>query len=103
MTAALAIRTARQRAGLSKRALARRARTSPAAIVWYEAGARHPTLPTLQRILAAAGSHADLVIVSRANRPDAETAGRRLEEVLELAARLPQRRARRELPFPPFR
>jgi transcriptional regulator with XRE-family HTH domain len=101
MSAALAIRTARQRAGLSKRALARRARTSPAAIVWYESGVRQPTLSTLQRILAAAGSDIEF-IVPRALRPDAETAGRRLAEVLELAEHLPQRRAPRDLPFPPF-
>jgi uncharacterized protein len=103
MTAALAIRTARLRAGLSKRALARRAHTSPAAIVGYEAGVRQPTLPTLRRILAAAGSYVDLVVVPRATRPDAEQAGRRLAEVLELAEHLPRRRPPRDLAYPPLR
>ena len=102
MEAATAIRVARSRAGLSKRELARRARTSPAAIVFYEAGDREPTLPTLQRILAAAGSRAELVVVPARPHPDPGTAGRRLVEVLDLAEHLPHRRAARRLDFPPL-
>src|SRR3954451_13048206 len=97
MTAATAIRTARLRAGLSKRALARAAGTSPAAIVWYERGEREPTLPTLQRILGAAGSRADLAVVRSARRLDPAVAGHRLAEVLDLADQLPQRRPARRL------
>src|SRR5690348_15759150 len=102
MTAATAIRTARLRAGLSKRTLARAAGTSPAAIVWYESGEREPTLPTLQRILGAAGSRADLAVVPSTRRPDPTTADERLAEVLDLADHLPQRRAARRLAFPPL-
>jgi transcriptional regulator with XRE-family HTH domain len=102
MTAATAIRTARLRAGLSKRALARAARTSPAAIVWYESGEREPTLPTLQRILAAAGSRAEVAVVRTTRRPDPAVAGERLAEVLDLAEHLPQRRPARRLAFPPL-
>jgi transcriptional regulator with XRE-family HTH domain len=101
MDAGGAIRTARRRAGLSKRALARRAQTSPAAIVLYESGAREPTLPTLERVLAAAGSRADVAIVPDRG-PAPATAGRRLAEVLELAEHLPHRRAVRRLMFPPL-
>ena len=102
MEAATAIRMARRRAALSKRELARRARTSPAAIVFYESGEREPTLPTLQRILAAAGSRLEMAVVPSDTRPDPDTAGRRLVEVLELAEHLPHRRAARRLTFPPF-
>jgi transcriptional regulator with XRE-family HTH domain len=49
------ISMARRRAGLSRAELARRAGTSPAALVALESGARQPTLPTLYRILDAAG------------------------------------------------
>jgi transcriptional regulator with XRE-family HTH domain len=100
MQAARAISQARRRAGLSKRELARRAHTSPAAIVLYESGRREPTLPTLQRILGAAGSRAELTVVPDAGRTDYETAGRRLAEVLTLADRLPQRRAARRMRAP---
>jgi transcriptional regulator with XRE-family HTH domain len=102
MGAAQAIRTSRQRAGLSKRELARRAHTSPAAIVAYESGTREPSLPTLQRILAAAGARADLVVASSA-LPDVATRARRLVEVLEFAEHFPHRRRPDLLAFPPIR
>jgi transcriptional regulator with XRE-family HTH domain len=99
MTPATAIRSARQRAGLSKRELARRAGTSPASIVLYESGAREPTVPTLQRILAATGFRAELTLRSAA-RPDPQRAGRVLAEVLELAEHLPKRAPERNLGYP---
>lgn len=102
MKVATAIRAARRRARLSKRALARRARTSPAAIVLYESGERDPTVSTLQRIVEAAGATVDLVVAPAVPRPDAERAGRVLAEVLELAEHLPRRRNRRALTFPPL-
>lgn len=49
------IKLAREETGLSQRALARRAKTSQAAISAYEAGRRSPTLETLVRIVRAAG------------------------------------------------
>jgi len=97
--AATAIRTARLRAGLSKRELARRARTSAAAIVAYEQGTRDPTVATLDRILSAAGARAELSVLPD-RRPDRERAGRALAEVLELAEHLPRRRAARRLAYP---
>ena len=93
------ISAARRRAGLSKRELARRAKTSPAAIVTYEHGTRDPSVETLNRILTAAGSAASVRLGSRA-RPDAAVAGRRLEQVLGLADALPHRAASRSLPYP---
>jgi transcriptional regulator with XRE-family HTH domain len=100
MEASTLIREARRRAGWSKRRLAREAGTSPAAIVLYESGRREPTLPTLQRILAAAGQHADLALRPVRRGPDPETAGRHLAEVLALADRLPKRAAARRMAFP---
>jgi transcriptional regulator with XRE-family HTH domain len=100
--AAAAIRLARHRAGLSKRALARRAGTSPAAIVLYESGAREPTLPTLRRIVAAAGGRAELTLEAPRAAPSPDVAAQRLLDLLELAEHLPQRRAPRRLSFPPL-
>jgi hypothetical protein len=99
MEAATMIRTARERAGLSKRELARRAATSPAAVVAYERGDRDPSVRTLQRILAATGHRGD-VVVRRARRPDREQAAARLRQVLDLADHLPRRRASRHLRYP---
>jgi transcriptional regulator with XRE-family HTH domain len=53
--AAALISDARERAGLTQADLARRAGTVQSAIAAYESGRRQPTLPTLYRILAAAG------------------------------------------------
>jgi len=55
MDAAVVIRTAREMSGLSKRELARRAKTSAAAIVRYESRQSSPSVDTLNRILRAAG------------------------------------------------
>ena len=103
MTAATAIRRARQRAGLSKRELARRARTSPAAIVAYKAGTREPAYDTFRRIIEAAGFDAVVSLVPAGRRPDRETAAHRLVQVVELAQAIPRRRpAPRVLSYPPF-
>ncbi|GIU86579.1 MAG: hypothetical protein KatS3mg009_1094 [Acidimicrobiia bacterium] len=101
MSPATVLRTARERAGISKRELARRARTSPAAIVAYESGRRDPSFGTLDRLLRALGLRAELVAVP-VSTPDRPTAARRLAEVLDLADRLPKRRAARRPSFPPF-
>ena len=101
MDPATMISAARRRAGLSKRELARRAKTSPAAIVTYEQGTRDPSVETLNRILHAAGSAASVRLGTRA-RPDAAVAAQRLEQVLGLADALPHRTPSRTLPYPRF-
>jgi transcriptional regulator with XRE-family HTH domain len=53
-TAATLLRQARTRAGLSQRALARRAGTAQSAIARIEAGQTSPTWDTLERLLEAA-------------------------------------------------
>jgi uncharacterized protein len=103
MDAATAIRTAREGAGLSKRELARRAGTSPAAIVAYESGGREPTLPTLTRICAGANARLAVTLVPGRHLPDRATLARRLEQVLDLAEQLPRRPAARRLRYPPLR
>lgn len=95
------ISSARRHAGISKRELARRAGTSAAAIVIYEQGKRDPSVETLNRILAAAGSDAYVRLGARI-RPDPTVAARRLEQVLDLADALPHRRAARALAYPRF-
>lgn len=52
---------------MSQTELARRADTTQSAISAYESGRREPTVPTLERLLAASG--ADLVLDARIERP----------------------------------
>src|SRR5882757_9807245 len=100
MNAAGAIKLARLRAKLSKRELARRAHTSPAAIVQYESGAREPGLPTLERIVEAAGWRPRLML--ERSTPDRERQAYELEQVLGLAEYLPQRPRPKRLEYPPL-
>ncbi len=102
MDPATAVRNARVHARLSKRALARRAGTSPAAIVAYESGDRDPTVGTLTRLIAATGAAAAIELEARPAGPDPTTCGRRLEQVLDLAEHLPRRPPARVLAYPRF-
>lgn len=91
----------RRQAGYSQRELARRARTSAAALCLYERGERVPRVDTLERILTAAG--ATLSLDAFAAPPiDLVARGEDLAIVLDLADRLPQRHEPL-LRFPPFR
>ena len=94
------IRRVREAARLSKRELARRAGTSPAAIVEYESGRRDPNAGTLLRILRSAGGGLEL-LEPRGQLDDSQQ-GRILLEVLRLAEHLPRRPAARSLPYPRF-
>ena len=103
MDAASTIRAARLHCGLTQGALASRAGTSQATVSAYESGRKEPSITTLSRLLAAAGSR---LAVEPAERPviqvpatQLEKAGRTLVEVLDLAAALPTRHERR-LSFP---
>ena len=103
MNAADALRGARLRAGLTQHALAARAGTSQATISAYESGRKQPSLRTLERLLEATGSRLEVVphgVAPREPTPEQlARAGRRLVEVLELAAALPVRH-RPTLGFP---
>jgi transcriptional regulator with XRE-family HTH domain len=52
---AILLRTARERAGISQRTLARRAKTAQSAVARIEAGITDPSWATLARLLRAAG------------------------------------------------
>ena len=85
MDASRAIFEARIAAGLTQARLAERAGTSQATLSAYESGRKQPSVRTLSRILAAAGSR--LVVEED---PLARN-GRVLAEVIDLAAALPTR------------
>jgi predicted nucleotidyltransferase/DNA-binding transcriptional regulator YiaG len=59
-TASTALHEARQRAGLSQTELARRAAVTQSVISAYESGARQPSLPVLERLVAATGLELEL-------------------------------------------
>ena len=89
MDAAALLRTARTRAGLSQRALARAAGTSQSAIAAIESGRKQPTVATLDRLLRAAGTE---LVPAEPEQAALLRRARRLEDVLELAEALPFRR-----------
>ena len=103
MAGADTISQARMRAGISKRELARRAHTSPAAIVEYESGRRSPTVDTLARLVDACGMGYNITLYSTAARERRNMAGKRLSQVLALADALPHRAASRKCGFAGFR
>jgi transcriptional regulator with XRE-family HTH domain len=95
MDAARALRAARRRAGLSQSALAERAGTSQASVSAYENAGKSPSVATLDRLLAAAGSRltvapAAVLLASVTPTRHAQTA-RALADVLTLAEALPTR------------
>ena len=92
MDAGRSLRRARLRARLTQAQLAARAGTSQATLSAYEGGSKIPSLPTLERLLAAAGCRLTV-------EPDLTRSARALSEVLALAAALPTRHER-ELRYP---
>lgn len=75
---------ARARARLTQAELARRARTTQSAVSAYESGARTPSVPTLRRLLRAAGR--DLATVPAAPSLRALVEANRVE-ITRIAAR----------------
>jgi transcriptional regulator with XRE-family HTH domain len=101
MDARTTLRSARRRAGLSLRQLARRAGTSHATLAAYEAGRKTPSVATLDRIVRSAGFEVDAEMSPSVGGTDLADRGRELLEVLELAALFPARHAA-TLDFPAF-
>jgi transcriptional regulator with XRE-family HTH domain len=89
----------RHQSGLSQAELARRAGLVRSVVNAYERGHRQPGVDALARIAAAAGM--ELRVAPRPNPVDPMRAGRILEQVLDLAEALPQRR-RGALAYPPL-
>src|SRR4051794_34898786 len=103
MDPATTLRDARDRAGLTQTALARRAGTSQATLSAYESGHKRPSLDTFARLLAAAGARLTVEPVARPvvvpSTRQLARAGRTLADVLALAEALPTRHEPR-LRFP---
>src|SRR5262249_52096454 len=66
-TAAILVATARRRAGLTQRDLARRARTSQSVVARVEAGVVSPSWATLQRLVNCAGFDVQATLSPRAH------------------------------------
>ena len=99
--AATTLRRARERAGLTLRALAARAGTSHTSLSAYESGAQVPRVDTFDRIVRAAGFEPELDLAPRPIDDDRIAKGEELVQVLVLAGQFPARHARR-LRCPPF-
>jgi predicted nucleotidyltransferase len=84
--AATLIRTSRESAGLSQRALAARAGTSQPAVSRYESGASSPSVATLDRLLAVMGARLGLFTEGSPRRLDVPT--RRISKLRENRARI---------------
>ncbi len=89
----------RRLSGLSQAELARRAGLTRSVVNVYERGRREPGVDALARIAAAAGMR--LRVGRSLDVVDSVRAGRILEQVLDLAEALPQRR-RGRLAYPPL-
>jgi transcriptional regulator with XRE-family HTH domain len=101
VNASAELRSARLRAGLTLRELARRAGTSHATLAAYEHGRKTPTVATFDRIVRAAGFQPGVELTKCVGGADPADRGRELVQVLELAARFPARH-NRTLRFPRF-
>lgn len=105
MDASAILRDARKRAGLTQAELARRGGTSQATVSAYEHGRKTPSVETLARLLAAAGTRLTAAPAStavvRPTKAQLARAGRGLVDVMLLAEALPTRHAP-ELRFPPL-
>lgn len=103
MEAAVALRDARMAAGLTQAQLAERTGTSQATISAYENGSKQPSVATLSRLLAAAGSRLTVVPAMQPVREPSsrqlKRTARALADVLALAEALPVRH-RRKLKYP---
>ena len=86
------VREARERAGLTQQDLATRAGVPQSTVSVYERGIRIPTLPTLERLLRAAGFTLEAELMPAG--PDVQRNGAILVDLLELADRLPSERPR---------
>lgn len=83
------LRTARRRAGLSQRELARRARTAQSVVARIEQGRTSPAAQTLERLLHAAGFRLSVSLEPRREEPS-----HMLEDVARILALTPEDRLR---------
>jgi transcriptional regulator with XRE-family HTH domain len=83
------LRSARERAGLSQRELARRARTAQSVIARIELGLTKPAAETLERLLEAAGFGLSVSLV-----PQRAVTTHMLDDVARILAMTPEDRLR---------
>jgi transcriptional regulator with XRE-family HTH domain len=102
MDVAPLLRTARRRAGLSARSLARKAGTSHATLLAYEAGRVEPSPQVAGRIAAAAGFALEVRLVPEPAGATGTDRGAELVAALELAEALPRRTRPHHLEAPVF-
>lgn len=95
------VTVAREAAGLSKRELARRAETFPAAIVEIESGRRSPTVDTVTYLVEACGFSLEVALTASPSVSDQEVS-RKLVQVIELAESLPRRKPALVCGYPRF-
>lgn len=81
------LRAARRRAGLSQRALARRARTAQSVVARIESGATSPSWETLVHLLRAAGCELDVDL-----RPAQARRSHMLDDVPRILRLTPEQR-----------
>lgn len=91
------LRDARKRAELSQAGLAARAKTSQSAVARYESGVTIPTLPTLERLLAACGGRVVLGNSASGPRTREDRRKQRLGAVRNARQRLRQAAVRHGL------
>jgi transcriptional regulator with XRE-family HTH domain len=100
VNAAVLLREARRRSGLSRRQLAERGGTSASTLSAYESGASVPSVVTLGRLLRAAGFEADASLRPVPSINEGELA-EKIEALFSFVDALP-RRQRGPLRYPEF-
>jgi len=100
MDAAVLLREARRRSGLSRRQLAERGGTSPSTLSAYESGASVPSVVTLGRLLRAAGFEAEGNLKAVPASDERELTAK-IEALFSFVDSLP-RRHRGPLDYPAF-
>jgi hypothetical protein len=88
-TAATLLKDARTRAGLTQRALAKRARTTQSVVARIENGSTSPSWSTLERLLAAAGFEVEAAV-----HPEPVLDPQELDDVPRILAMSPEDRLR---------
>lgn len=101
MLAAKLLKSARSLSGLSARELGRRAGTSHATLLAYEAGKKIPSVATLERIVRASGFALDCTLDPRMRGTPDYKRGQELVDALELAANFPSHHSKK-MPYPVF-
>lgn len=87
VSASTVLRDSRRLAGLSQVELARRAGVSQSVVSAYESGARQPSVPMLERLVAATGFELELTARAATQGPLGERLRQHRERVHEIAAR----------------